>query len=78
MRTCSNASFGALLDNGRTIMMVGLGDMEATLDIDTFAWTKSKDPREEAGRENASRNTRERGNVKTSGEQPVPWLPFSR
>jgi hypothetical protein len=40
-------------------MMVGLGDMEATLDIDTFAWTKSKDPREEAGREDASRNTRE-------------------
>lgn len=49
MSTCSNALFRALLDEGRTRVAVGLGHTAATLDIDTFAWTRSEDPREEEG-----------------------------
>lgn len=45
MRTCSNASPGALLEGRRTRMMVGLQGTLPTVDIDTLAWKKSKDER---------------------------------
>jgi hypothetical protein len=78
MRTCSNASLGALLDDRRTRMLVGLGGTAATVDIDTLAWKKNKDQREEAGQEDAPPDTREQINVERSGEQPVLRLPSFR
>ena len=51
MRTCSNASLGALPKDGRTRVVVGLGDTAASIDINPFAWTKSADPGQEAGRD---------------------------
>ena len=78
MRTCSHASFEALLDDGRTIMMVGLGDTAATLDIYTFAWTRDEVPGKEEGPESAPPDTREQSDPKRSGERPVLRLPSFR
>jgi hypothetical protein len=69
MRTCSNASRETLLDDRRTRMMVGLGGTAATVDIDTLAWKKNKDQREEAGQEDSPPDIREQINVERSGEQ---------
>ena len=49
MSTCSNALFKALLGEGGTKVAVGLGHTATTLDINTFAWTRSEDLREEEG-----------------------------
>lgn len=43
-RPCSNASLEAHPGGGRTRVVVGLGDIVATVDIDPFAWKKSEDP----------------------------------
>lgn len=75
MHTCSNASSEALLEDGHTRAVVGLGDTAATVDIDPFAWTKSEDPGGEAGRDTMPPETRERSNVKGSGERSELRLP---
>jgi hypothetical protein len=52
--------------------------MAATVDIDPFAWTKSEDPGEEAGRDIIPLDTRRRSNLKKSGEQTALRLPSFR